>query len=264
MTIGIDALALLIETADQINARLIKRINATEASFEITLELSDGSSRIYLLSLVDKKNKIYAKETTANQLPSSCPERHINDDGTFCINWQGFQDLTVLDQKSAIEWWSHLLRYLSLQVRAAKNRKWPGKEWAHGNAAKFQNSAENAARALGAEYYDLLIQKQLTVKHVKLNDSRGPLLRLYLGSKHLCSVWKTLDIVANKRQTCLCIKNSKVKRKPIRSCSDHAIQIKELITSIFLQDLEIELFWKYRKGQSCCMTMDNCPLNVAS
>ena len=53
-------------------------------------------------------------------------------------------------------------------------------------------------------------------------------------------------------------------RFSLQIINQHSIPIKELITSIFLQDLEIELFWKYRKGQSCCMTMDNCPLNVAS
>lgn len=260
MSVRDGSLNYLIQTADQINARLLSEVSDTEANFEITVELSDGSSTVYQLNLVAKKNSISAKETTPNLLPASCPERHINLDGSFCIYWKQAQDLSVIDSKSAILWWQHLHGYLVLQVRAAKKRVWPGKEWAHGTAAAFQNIAENAAKALSDEYYNRLIQKKLSVKKLEWRDSRGPILKLYSGTTHLCSVWMSLDMVANKRQPCLCALQPNNKRKRIRSCSDHAHQIKELVKGIYLQDVETELFWETFKGQSCCNSMDICPL----
>lgn len=260
MNAGVGALTFLIQSASDVNARLLNVVSDTEANFEVTVELSDGSSTTYKLTLVDVNNTILARETSPDKLPASCPERHINFDGTFCIYWKQAQDLTVKDVSSAISWWQHLLAYLTLQVRAAKRKSWPGKEWAHGSAAKYQQAAENAAQALGASFVNWLNQGKLTVNKIKWKDYRGPLFRLNLESQHLCSVWGALDTVANKRQPCICNLPVGQRRKRIKSCKDHAIQIKELTMGVYNQNLQTEKFWESYKEKQCCGTMDNCPL----
>lgn len=256
------SLTYLIQTAGEVNARLLDEVSATEANFEVTVELSDGNSTVYQLNLVAEDHTISAKEIPPNKLPAYCPERHINRDSTFCIYWEKAQDLSVKDIESALEWWKHLLGYLARQVRAARRRAWPGKEWAHGIAAYYQMAAEDAAKALGEEYVKLLIQKQLTVKSVKLGDLRGPAYRLYIGRAHVCTLWKGLETIANKRQPCLCKPSLNHKSKRIRSCGDHAQQIKNLINGIYSLEQALEDFWAVYKGLPCCKTMDNCPLNT--
>lgn len=264
MKSDVGALTFLIESAHEVNARLVDQIDGRRANFHFPVDLADGSTRVYQLNLTDENNLIAAKEVTPQNLPSCCPERHINYDGTFCIYWQQAQDLSVKDYDSAVVWWQHLLAYLKSQVRAGKRRSWPGTEWAHGSAAIFQNLAENAAKALGGEYYQWLIDNKLTVKSVKWGDKRGPVLRLYLGHKHLCSVWGDLKVVANKRQPCLCKIKPTQNRKRIRSCGDHGEKIKELIISIYEQESATKIFWGLYKGVACCGTMNNCPLKDAS
>lgn len=261
MNVSVSALKLLISAAPDLNGSLVKKIDSNRAHFILTVELLDGSSTVYHLDIyVFNDNEVSVKEVINDLLPSCCPERHINPGGTFCLGWEHDQDLRVTDHESALHWWSILHRFLELQTRARNRKIWPGKEWAHGPAAQFQNKAETAAKALGGEWYLKLTKNKLIVKLATATGLRGRVLRLYIEHKHICSVWLDLDMVANKRQRCLCKPIGKKRPKRIRSCGDHANQIKELIINIYLQGLALQLFWEKFGNQECCNTMKNCPL----
>jgi len=47
--------------------------------------------------------------------PPSAPERHINPDGSFCLYWEGSEQLDVGDDASARVWMETLVQFLRLQ-----------------------------------------------------------------------------------------------------------------------------------------------------
>lgn len=260
MTGDVSALTYLINSAPELNGRLLQEIDLNKAHFELTVELPDGRSMVYELYVETENNGISVREITSEHLPTCCPERHINFDATFCLGWQYDQDLKVTDHATALNWWSVLQRFLILQARATNSRRWPGKEWAHGPAAIHQLKAENAAKSLGDGIYNLLIQNKLTVTTATLKGTRGSILRLYDGKIHRYSVLLDLDMVANKRQLCFCQPKPIGKRKRIKSCGDHAFQIKELIKAIYNQEKELKQFWSLFKSKHCCNTLNSCPM----
>lgn len=260
MTAGEATLNYVIAAAPDLQARLVEQLSPTKAHFEMIVELLDSSSKVYQLIVEANEKDLRVKECHPEHLPAFCPQRHINVNGTFCLGWGVEQDLNVTCEDTARSWWSLLHRFLGLQVRAVNKKAWPSDEWAHGEAAIFQRSAEHAAKALGREYFNWLKQGKLRVVVKQKGGSKGPLLKLYLGPRHLCSVWKGHDKVANKRQPCICkpLPHKKIKR--MRSCTDHAYQIRTLITAIHDQDTALEAFWKRFQGKPCCGTIKNCPL----
>jgi hypothetical protein len=261
MTLSETALSLAIATAPELDGRLVAQLSPAEAHFELTVDLLDGSSTVYQLLVTAKEQFLTVKERVPEHLPAFCPQRHINYSGSFCLGWGRDEDLSVTCQESARAWWSRLHRFLVLQVRAANKKIWPGKEWAHGStAAIFQQSAEQAASKLGPTFTNALQQGKLKVVRKNKGGSRGPLLQLFMGQRHLCSVWGGLKMVANKRQPCICapVLNKRIRR--IRSCNDHAHLIKVLVLSLHEQEIAVKEFWDLCKGQTCCGTMKNCPL----
>jgi hypothetical protein len=261
MTLSEAALSLAIATAPELDGRLIEQLSPTEAHFELTVDLHDGSSTVYQLLVTAKEQFLTVKERVPEFLPAFCPQRHINYSGSFCLGWGLDEDLSVTCRESARAWWSRLHRFLGLQVRAANKKVWPGEEWAHGStAAIFQQSAEQAASKLGPIFINALKQGRLNVVRKNKGGSRGPLLQLFMEQRHLCSVWGGLKMVANKRQSCICAPVPFKRNRRMRSCNDHADLIKILVLSIHEQEIAVKEFWNLFEGQTCCGTMKNCPL----
>ncbi len=256
------AFALIASQALKLDAKILKEESSSSGLFEMQVRLADGKRKNYQFHIKIENGKPNVKEVIPLHLPSSCPERHINFDGTFCLGWEGDTDLQITSKDSAVMWWSYLHKFLSLQARAEKKGEWPGKEWAHGAAAIFQQRAENAAAALGKRYVDALDNKIIRVVEKQKSGIKGNLLKLYLNDQHLCSVWKRNNFLTNKRKPCICSLPSKSKPKKIKHCFDHASQIIRLIISINEQEAYLKDFWSGFKGKKCCGSMKNCPLKI--
>lgn len=82
------------------------------------------------------------------RLPRTCPERHINGDGSFCL---GLRRAAVTTQDQANMFWQTLRGYLLAQQFAERHGRWPaGRGLSHGfEAADCQIAAEQAASRCG-------------------------------------------------------------------------------------------------------------------
>lgn len=203
---------------------------------------------------------VHVKEKVPDHLPRYCPERHINGDSTFCLGWSGEESLSVTDEASAKQWWTRLVAFLLLQQRAHKLRRWPGESWAHGSAAKHQQSAEKHAKALGQNFENDLKLGKFKVVRIARGLHQGPLLKLFKEEKTVVNVWERWKRVTNKKQPCICEGSKKKKRVRFRSCYNHASHAAALVDALWNMQIAEESFWRMNKRASCCGTMNYCPL----
>ena len=82
------------------------------------------------------------------RLPPTCPERHINYDGSFCL---GLRRSPVTSREQGEAFWQTLRGYLLAQQFAERHGRWPaGRGLSHGiEAADSQIAAEQAAACCG-------------------------------------------------------------------------------------------------------------------
>lgn len=220
----------------------------------VRLRRADDAVVPYTLSISAKGNSVKARELSPDRLPSSCPDRHINGDGTFCTHWDQGEPLRVIDSKSAARWWDQLLGFLKLQERARNLRRWPSNNtWAHGDAAIYQWHAERCAEALGLLIANSLRDRTLIVK--KHRGNGGRFRSLHAGPKRIYSVWWAERRVATLRQLCFCGSGF-----TLISCGDHAQRAYELVAALQLWEQEERRFWQELKGAPCCGTLEDCPL----
>jgi hypothetical protein len=233
------------------------RKGGSGADFRLPVIVADGSVTEYLLSVSSREDQLSCRETSPAHLPSCCPDRHINRDGSFCITWASRLPIHVIDATSADTWWQTVYRFLQEQHRAAKKRKWPTKgDWAHGDAAQDQLRAETAAAALGGRFPSDLKHGRLTVTR------KGHFHRLIGPGGWRYSVWIEFGRVATLRQPCFCPQGAS-KHVPLKSCGEHAQAAADLVLGMVGREREERRFWKSLKGQPCCGTMDDCPLATA-
>jgi hypothetical protein len=213
---------------------------------------SDGRLAPYRLHVEAAQPVVRVREDAPLRLPTECYERHITPGGWFCMNHPTADPLEVVDAASAQRWWSTLLVYLRRQEQAARSRRWPGRAWAHGPAAKAQWAAERAAAGLGPLFTAALDAGRLTA--VAFRGGGGPFLQLRRDGRRLYSVWADHRRVATLGQACFCGSG-----RPLRACGDHAVQAAELACELMRWRAEEARFWERDKGGVCCGTMKSCP-----
>lgn len=249
------AAELLADQAEAYEAHVLRR-HGGELLVAAALRRSDGRIVPYALSIDARSTVPKVREQTPDRLPGSCPDRHINADGTFCMGWQAADPLDVVDPTTAGEWWARLLKFLRLQELATKLRRWPGRhEWAHGDAAMPQRRAEICARALGPVF-----EQALAAGHLKVARRRGRagFKALMHGEQRLYSVWIAPERVATLRQACFCGSG-----RTLQSCSDHADRAADLVSAIEAWERAEKEFWQLVRAQSCCGSLATCPLRQA-
>ena len=225
--------------------------------------MADGSTHDYEVVLGIKAERVSVREAGKRRLPAFCPMRHINHDGSFCLNWEGAESLDVRDAELAERWWGVLTQFLRLQERAKRLRRWPDRrEWAHGSAARHQMKARVAAAALSPRFEADLSRGRITVRRSKGNSAEGTALRLHVGDRRLLSVFEERERPATMRQACPC--GVDVKPRTIRRCRDHRARFVELTRALRDQESAEAAFWASWKGERCCGTMDDCPLAMTS
>lgn len=252
-----------ILAAPDVDATLVNRISDTQAHFEFNILIPDGSRMlVQLLVSISDEEYLVARELVPTLLPASCPQRHINFDGTFCIGWSGVQNMKVLDPDSAGKWWCDVFAFLKKQRRATKSRQWPGEEWAHGHsAAASQLIVEDAAKNLGEDFVTDLKLGKFRVEKIEARKRPSPLLKVFRNDIHIYSVWESFKCLTNSRVPCLCRLSSKRRAKKIKSCSNHRQLLIDFGIHLHLKEVEELKFLKaYCTFNSCCETLDKCPV----
>lgn len=201
------------------------------------------------------------EDPLSRRLPEFCPERHIVDDGSFCMYWPGELSFAVTDPTSAGNWLNLLLNFLRLQRRAAKQRRWPNLEtWAHGNAAAaHQFRAERAAEKLGPE-----LKSAIEARNLKASRDSDGTLRVLIGGQPLFSVWRSPNRFDRRghRLTCACEFGSNGKRNT--SHGRRTKLLEEMAHALVMWEANENLFWTYHQDRACCGTIENCPLRKNS
>jgi hypothetical protein len=256
-------LTILGETAAAHHARVLQAA-ADHALFETAPPTVSGKPpttyRIRIDAIGD--NAVKAREDQPILLPSSCPERHINIDGSFCLYWAEAEPNAIVDVSSAGIWWGKLLVFLKRQQSAALRRQWPGRTEAraHGpEAARAQLVAERAASELGPGFRRLLHDLRFVPVRKKVGgDAR---LRLMLDGKRLISVRVRGQRVMTKRARCKCDAAERL-RLPINGCGSHETALRDLTVALNRWKIEEDRFFReyIAAGAKCCGTMDDCPL----
>jgi hypothetical protein len=91
----------------------------------LPVPLSDGRQPIFVLDVTVTGTAASAREAVPIHLPSFCPDRHINHNGSFCLFWRAVDDIEITGPGAARVWLETLVRFLQLQLRAARLRRWP-------------------------------------------------------------------------------------------------------------------------------------------
>lgn len=204
-------------------------------------------SRTYHLLLTARASQVSVREVAgARLLPASCPDRHINSDGAFCLGWRAEQ--LVDDTISALEWWSKLLVFLTCQETAHETRTWPEyAQMSHGDeGAKIQVEAEDLAREFGLSGdYELAMWRHegpiaFTAKRVDLRTMRP----------------------RNGRAACVCGRTDN-RGRPIlrRQCWKSGLKCLPVLER--RRQEAVKAFWATLRDTPCCGTMDGCPLHRA-
>lgn len=231
----------------------------SSAILALPVQLVDGRIQHYRLLLRQNGEWVSAQEESPHHLPSFCPERHINYDGTFCLYYPAANRLTVTDESSAVAWLETVYKYLKLQERARMLRKWPNSDaWAHGGAANHQLRALTAAAALKGDIAAALAENELQLKR-RQSKGRG-ILEIRLRGAHFYSVWESHKRVINQKQRCFCGTSGPRRPKKLRRCGLHARQASELALALRDWQDEERRYWKSMQNQTCCGTCDSCPL----
>lgn len=259
MTLAVD---LLAAAAAQFNIALVSRDGGT-ATFDVPATAPSGRRQVFRIRSAGEECP--AAREVEGALPSFCPERHINHDGSLCLGWGNDAAPNVIDAETAEVWWGRVLAFLRLQMRAARARKWTGPKWAHGSAAVHQLAAERAAEKLGADVLDDLRQRRIQVSWAKQRASLGGrILKVRRRGSDWYSVWEGARRVVNKQQPCVCAAGSIRHHRRLRNCADHVQQAYELANSLLLWGEAEERFWTSFKGAQCCGTLEDCPLRAVT
>lgn len=232
-------------------------------SLNLPIRLVDGRVIPYSLELRDCGGVVTVREVVPEHLPAFCPERHINSDGTFCLNYSPVRSLRIEDEGSARVWMETVYKFLKLQERARLQRKWPNdKVWAHGGAAQHQFRAQAAASVLGDKIESAQLSLQLTVRR---RHSKGrAVLELIHHGECLYRVWESKRKVANQSRRCLCGSSGRQRPKKLRKCADHGVQAATLVVALYEWGREEKYYWDTMRSNVCCETCDACPLAVNS
>lgn len=255
------ALSCVATCAEQQGIDVVRLHDGLAAVIEV--ELNDGRKIPYRLVITADGPKVSASENSAfdKRLPCSCPERHINGDGTFCLYWEGHETINVTDEPTARHWLDTLIKFLMTQERVRKSKRWPAGGWAHGSGAIYQQRAYKAASELGQDFLTDVSEKRVRVEKRSGQGTRGngSFLRLYRNGRYAYTVWIVSERVAHLRQQCFCLSKAKRKRQ-LRSCNIHARMAADLAIALWKLEEAETSFWQSLANTKCCQTMAECPL----
>jgi hypothetical protein len=204
------------------------------------------TSGLHLRIFGDPKPKV-REEVPGTDLPSRCPERHIQWDETFCL---GLRYFDVRSAREAAQWWEQLRQFLACQGVAERTRIWPpGHAIDHGDAGKHHERALALAAEAGVEeeYAAARLDEPswLTDPKLHLFDKKGKPI--------------------NGRAVCPrgCRRRARGRQVQIlrTDCSKRGLLV-DLGFTERLRRKALAEYWQhvFNEGTRCCRTMRYCPL----
>jgi len=235
----------------------VEQINKHVICFEQKFYLDDGSSQNVKLEVHSIEDKLLVKAAN-DRFPNFCPTRHINYGGFFCIGLD-----SDIEKLSIKQWIVIVQEFLVAQHECEISKKWPTKQWAHGDGAIFQSKVE--------EHY-LAFKKNLlgiTLDDLQVNeiDIKGKVLYHIYFNGNLILIGNK-EKVLNKRYSCICDTYGLRKHRSIGKCSSKCAQIIYTVAiNDFLRAKAEQEFWDsfISSGKvECCKSMKDCELNCIS
>lgn len=223
----------------------------TQRVLEMTaapLRSSGRESRIYRLIVHEIEGELQVKESGDSRLlPEYCPQRHMNDNGSFCLGLVAGSG--ICDATTANRWWQRLQVFLTCQETAHETGVWPEyAQLSHGVAGEYEYQAEELARTLGVlgEYRD----------SVRYDTGQ---IACFAGRVDRSSLR-----LRNGRARCPCGRTDRAGR-PILRRQCWKAQHRCLAVLEFKRRQALERFWASIKDKhQCCGTMTDCPLQSTS
>ncbi|WP_448205350.1 E2 domain-containing protein [Azospirillum sp. sgz302134] len=231
------------------------------AALRISIPMASGRLVPFDIAVETRVGDLVAREAPGSsnrRLPSACPERHINEDGTFCLYWRDGAPIDASTEDGARQWLDALVAYLRQQLRTNVTRRWPAEfGWAHGKAALHQQLAELKAALVSPALACAVRRREITV------DRKG--LALLLNGRRVVAKAKNRPTaLVNLRKACPCGRTRKGRPVSRRDCSDHMDFLIDVIGHVHdLQRTEAGYIAALKAGGfTCCGTMDACPFKA--
>ncbi|MFG3450215.1 E2 domain-containing protein [Stenotrophomonas sp. NPDC047960] len=230
---------------------------------EISVTRPGGAVHVFTLAISIAGEHVSAKEVPGHhQLPQFCPDRHINPNQSFCLGWGDGKPGHIIDEAAARQWWSTVYRFLAHQISANVRRVFPGAEngRAHGDAAKHQAIAEQAAECLGPEF-KAAAQAGLfeVLQDVRPGKRR---LELWRGDQLIARVSLRSNSLISGKLACPCGCRPK---RTTAECADHAEALATYVLERHRCALADRAFLDQcaAAGMACCGTLETCGLRNA-
>ena len=201
-----------------------------------------GDERI-LLDISLETTGVRVRETVpGTRFPARCPERHVEDDGWFCLGLSS--GWMVEDAASASTWWAALEDFLKLQRVAARSGLWPDQNaLSHGAAGKHHRDALALAGDVGLlDAYERHVSGERSV--VAALDA---------------ALTKDGSRLINGRAACPCGR-SRRGRPVLRRRCPHRAKVLALLREERSRARKLQEYWTWMAGTTCCGTMKGCPL----
>lgn len=261
MSFELSPLECLGEVAPEFGATLSSA--TSPATAVISVPRAGGDRHDFELSLSVVSSAITVREAPPPRLPSFCPDRHINFDGSFCLGWGPTSPPIVVDNDSARAWWTAVVRFLQLQLTARERGVWANtiNDWAHGEAADHQALAEAAADKLGPRFRADLSAGKFSV--VREAHSRVARLELRRSGAHVGRIVLARPArLKDRKVLCPCDGPSE---SNVGECHDHADQLIAFTLELWRwQRAEAKFLREFvKRGASCCGTLSECKLRDA-
>jgi hypothetical protein len=247
----------LLAVAGEFGATELTRGSGT-ARYQVEIPLPSEATAVYCLQVAATKGgRVAVKEEPAARLPGCCPDRHINKGGTFCLSWDDANPLRVVDETGARIWWDYVVKFLRCQEVASALGRWIGPGYAHGDAAKYQHDAEQAAARLGPEVVSLVQEGRLLTRR-RESHGRGR-IELLKDGVVVTRVNARSGQLTDRQASCICTAQD---ARSIAECGEHASDLQALVTALnewrvtelrFIRDLRMS-------GVRCCRTLEQCSL----
>ena len=221
-----------------------RSVDGREALVDIVaVRASRTFTRLFELKLLHLGSDVSVFEREiGNTLPSCCPERHINPDGSFCIGLRAGEGIAA---ETAPAWWDKLHAFALCQETAEETGFWPNEaQLSHGAAGEVELAAENAADQLGlrAVYREAVAFDTglIAAGLRKINEKTGAL--------------------RNGRSACVCGRADRHGRVMLRrDC--HRSGLGCPIVFEHRRRAMVDEYWRSLRGHvACCGTMQECPL----
>ncbi|MGL9623677.1 hypothetical protein QRQ56_37565 [Bradyrhizobium sp. U531] len=219
-------------------------VDGREAHVDIVaVRASKTFTRLFELKLLHLGSDVSVFEREISKaLPSCCPERHINPDGSFCIGLRAGEGITT---ETAPAWWDKLHAFALCQETAEETGFWPNEaQLSHGEAGEVELAAENAADQLGLR----AIYREAVAFDTGLIASG------------LRKIAPKTGALRNGRSACVCGRADRHGRVMLRrDCRRSGLGCP--IVFEHRRRALVDGFWRSLRGHvTCCGTMQECPL----